>query len=205
MQDIMTATIYTVKTIFEEVRAEVGHAYSDLIVDKPVPNILDISVSYDGSWMTRGHTSAYDVGCVIDMLTGYVIDYIVKSKYCQKCTMKETTLGKNSQELTSWKETHAPDFDINHYGSSGSMEMDAAVELWQRSECYGFRYKTLLSDGDAKTLLKLNEVKPYGQGFTIVKEECVNHVGKRLGTALHNAVLHWRSQNVTLGGRNMEL
>ncbi|KAJ4440566.1 hypothetical protein ANN_08711 [Periplaneta americana] len=203
MQD-MTASTHTVKTIFEGVRAEVRHVYSDLIVDKPVPNILDISVSYNGSWMTRGHTSAYGVQCVIDMLTGYVIDYIVKSKYCQQCTKKETTLGKNSQELTSWKETHAPDCDINHYGSSGSMEMDTAVELRQQSECYGFRYKTLLSDGDAKTFMKLNEVQPYGEGFTIVKEECVkcvNHVGKRLGTALHNAVLQWRSQGVTLGGK----
>ncbi|GFV15643.1 uncharacterized protein TNCV_2123601 [Trichonephila clavipes] len=39
--------------------------------------ITDLSVSFDGTWLTRGHTSLIGVGCVIDMLTGYVVDFEV--------------------------------------------------------------------------------------------------------------------------------
>ncbi|GFY01960.1 uncharacterized protein TNCV_5098211 [Trichonephila clavipes] len=39
-----------------------------------VAEIEDLSVSFDGTWLTRGHTFI-GVGCVIDMLTGYVVDF----------------------------------------------------------------------------------------------------------------------------------
>ncbi|GBM22960.1 hypothetical protein AVEN_172310-1 [Araneus ventricosus] len=35
----------------------------------------------------------------------------------------------------------------------------------------------------------------------ISKEECLNHVAKRLGTGLRNKVKEWRSKGVTIGGR----
>ncbi|GFU28140.1 uncharacterized protein TNCV_346321 [Trichonephila clavipes] len=90
----------------------------------------------------------------------------------------------------------------NFDGSSGSMEMHAAYILWNRSisDC-AMRYTTVLCDGDAKTHQHLNEKKVYGDDVVIVKEECVNHVAKRLGTALRNKVKEWRSKGVTLGGR----
>ena len=33
-------------------------------------DVLDISVSFDGIWLTRGHSSHIGVGCVVDLLTG---------------------------------------------------------------------------------------------------------------------------------------
>ncbi|GFV72507.1 uncharacterized protein TNCV_2763721 [Trichonephila clavipes] len=74
--------------------------------------ITDLSVSFDGTWLTRGHTSLIGVGCVIDMLTGYVVDFEVMSK-----------------------------------------------------------------------------------------EECINHVSKRLGTALRSTVKDCRAQGISLGGK----
>ncbi|KAJ4445231.1 hypothetical protein ANN_07032 [Periplaneta americana] len=59
----------------------------------------------------------------------------------------------------------------------------------------------MLCDGDAKTYIKLNSVKPYGKNVEIEKEECINHMGKRLGTALRGAVDKWKVLGVTLGGR----
>ena len=38
---------------------------------------LCITVSFDGSWHKRGHTSMYGVAAVIDVLTGLVVDYVV--------------------------------------------------------------------------------------------------------------------------------
>ena len=66
---------------------------------------------------------------------------------------------------------------------------------------YQFRYTTLLSDGDAKTHTHLCGLEMYGGDMGILKEECVNHVAKRLGTALRKLSTQSRKRGVTLGGR----
>ena len=44
---------------------------------------LDIAVSYDGTWLTRGHKSHIGFGCVIDILTGKkLFKYFTDSGYC---------------------------------------------------------------------------------------------------------------------------
>ncbi|GFW28661.1 uncharacterized protein TNCV_3713761 [Trichonephila clavipes] len=48
--------------------------------------VIDITVSYDGTWQKRGHSSLYGIGIVIDILTGLIIDYEILSKYCPECT-----------------------------------------------------------------------------------------------------------------------
>ena len=40
------------------------------------------------------------------------------------------------------------------------------------------RYMEVVSDGDSKTLYRLNELKLYGDNLEIVKHECVGHVQK---------------------------
>ena len=66
-------------------------------------------------------------------------------------------------------------------GSYGGMEAGTAVQLWERSiDKFGFRYTTLLSERDANQLCSK---QVYGD-TPIEKEECVNHVSKRLSTAL---------------------
>ena len=81
------------------------------------------------------------------------------------------------------------------------MEVEAARVLWRRSvQRHKLRYTTLLSDGDAKTFAELTKIKPYGEDTEIDKEECINHVSKRLGSALRNIVTDCRKRGVTLGG-----
>lgn len=36
--------------------------------------ILDVDVSFDGSWLTRGHKSHIGIGTVIECNTGLVLD-----------------------------------------------------------------------------------------------------------------------------------
>ena len=82
------------------------------------------------------------------------------------------------------------------------MEMEAVRVLWGRSvSCHKLRYTVLLSDGDAKTFNQLTALKPYGEDFMVEKEECVNHVSKRLGTALRNVITDCKKKGVTLGGQ----
>ena len=81
------------------------------------------------------------------------------------------------------------------------LEVEAARVVWRRSvQRHKLRYTTFLSDGDAKTFAELTKIKPYGEDIEIDKEECVNHVSKRLGSALRNIVTDCRKRGVTLGG-----
>ncbi|GFU99930.1 uncharacterized protein TNCV_3346851 [Trichonephila clavipes] len=82
------------------------------------------------------------------------------------------------------------------------MEMKAAAKIWSRSEACGFRYTTLLSDGDVKTHKFLNSLKIYGPDVEILKEECINH-GQRLGTSLRNLVKDWRAKGITFRGKSL--
>ncbi|GFS55285.1 uncharacterized protein TNCV_1626291 [Trichonephila clavipes] len=120
-------------------------------------DIVDIGVSYDGSWLTREHTTNIGVGCVIDLLTGFVIDYEVMSKRRGECEQTKFALEKDSAEFPIWYEGHQNVCSATHVGSSGAMEVNAAVKLWERSESIGFRYTTLLSDGDSKSFLELKK------------------------------------------------
>ncbi|GFU82908.1 uncharacterized protein TNCV_3514861 [Trichonephila clavipes] len=63
------------------------------------------------------------------------------------------------------------------------------------------RYVSILSDGDAKTYQHLSSLNVYGSCIKIAKEECINHVAKRLGTGLRNKILEWRNKGITIGGR----
>ena len=56
--------------------------------------IIDISVSFEGTWQKHGFTSLYGIGICIAVLTGYVVDYAVLSKDCHACKMQE---AKNQQ------------------------------------------------------------------------------------------------------------
>jgi FKBP-type peptidyl-prolyl cis-trans isomerase (trigger factor) len=60
-----------------------AHAELDPDIQEAIDNgedpVIDISVSYDGTWMKRGFTSKFGVGVAIDVLTGLVVDYEVST------------------------------------------------------------------------------------------------------------------------------
>ncbi|GFW08262.1 uncharacterized protein TNCV_1655771 [Trichonephila clavipes] len=72
--------------------------------------------------------------------------------------------------------------------------MEAAFTLWKRSTSLGFRYIAVSSDGDCKTFSYLCQKKVYGPDIVIKKEGCIDHVSKRLGTALRSTVKDFRAQ-----------
>ena len=117
---------------------------------------IDLTISYDGSWMRRSHTSAYGIGCLIDTVTGPVLDLTVLSSYCCSCAKALDT---------------------------------------------GFRYTTIVLDGDARTLKHLSELNMYGEDVGLTKEECIYRVVKWLGTALRKLSMQTKKAGVTLGGR----
>ena len=62
------------------------------------------------------------------------------------------------------------------------------------------RYTVMLSDGDTKTFNHLKALNIYGDDHPLTKEECVNHVAKRMGTALRKLRTDSSKQGVKLGG-----
>ena len=177
--------------VMEEAWEAVRQAHITVNPELIGQEIIDIGVSYDGTWHKRGHTSLYGIGIVIDILTGIVIDFEILSKYCGVCTQKSKSLDKKSKEYKEWLTKHKADgeCDYNFTGSSNAMEVAAAEILWKRSvaKCK-MRYTTVLSDGDAKTYKHLQDLSVYGPGVSVEKEECINHVAKRLRTGLKNSV-----------------
>ena len=187
----------TFESVAQSTRELLKEAYSEIGVSEDENGILDVAVSYDGTWQKRGHTSHNGAACTIDLLTGLPIDIEVLSNYCAKYSI--TPDDVKTQE---WVENHAQACSKNFNGTSGAMEVEAAERLWTRSiEKHNVRYMTMLSDGDSKAFDALTALNVYGDEKPIEKEECTNHVSKRMGTALRNMVAVSKAQKNSIAGK----
>ncbi|GFU68836.1 uncharacterized protein TNCV_1548201 [Trichonephila clavipes] len=164
---INSAYSLTSQTVLNYVHNSVQNAYRKL--DPNGSNtITDIAVSFDGTWLTREHT--FQIGCVVDTLTGYVIDYEIMSKYCPTCISAKNELGETTAEYDVWYSGHKNSCQINHVGTSGAMEMKAAAKICLdqnphvvsvTKHCY---LMVML-----KTHTFLNSLKIYGPDVEILK------------------------------------
>ncbi|GFW32777.1 uncharacterized protein TNCV_1773461 [Trichonephila clavipes] len=114
------------------------------------------------------------------------------SKVCRHCSVAKNKLGDSSAEFSIWHEGHKSECDINHLGSSTSMEIEAEFTLWKRPTSLGFRYITVLSDGDcgkAHGSLKEATVKKLTTYYrkAILRNKGVVNVMK---TAIYTTLLH---------------
>ncbi|KAJ8680296.1 hypothetical protein QAD02_016083 [Eretmocerus hayati] len=188
--------------VLEKSREAVRRFYINSHPELSEDEILDIIASYDGTWHTRGFASLFGIGFLIEYNTGLVIDYEVLSKYCHMCTITMSELGSDTPDFALWYKNHkeSGECNKNHFGSSCSMETKCAEILFIRSpENCKMRVTTVVADGDAKVHKHLCEVQPYS--VPISKEECLNHVAKRLTTGLRQVVAVSKSQGITLGGK----
>ena len=60
---------------------------------------LNTWVSYDGSWPTRGFKSKHGFGCVIDLISGFLLDFEVISRFSQACARAASELGEDTREF----------------------------------------------------------------------------------------------------------
>ncbi|GFX28086.1 uncharacterized protein TNCV_424141 [Trichonephila clavipes] len=102
-----TASVYsiaqlgrsTVKSL-NDVRSQVKSAYQSNSA------ITDIDVTFDGTWLIRGHSSQIGVGCVIDLLTGFVMVFL---KLC-----RNAALNVNTQNLAALAHGEVPGPHVKH-------------------------------------------------------------------------------------------
>ena len=60
-------------------------------------------------------------------------------------------MDKESEEFQIWYEGHKNKCFGNYDGTSGSMEVVIAKDIWSRSLEFGFRYKYMVGDGDSRS------------------------------------------------------
>lgn len=165
-------------------------------IRKASGNINDIQncqASFDGTCQRRGHASINGVVTAISSFNGKCLDAHVMSKNCFGCKMWETK--KNSSGFDDWKSNH--DCQINHVGSSGSMEAAGVKEMFHRSITKNMlRYTEYIGDGDTSSFSVVSDSKPY-DGIEIKKLECIGHVQKRLMTRCRNLCQKLRGKKLS--------
>ncbi|KAH7981469.1 hypothetical protein HPB49_024445 [Dermacentor silvarum] len=152
-------------------------------------NTGNIAVCFDSTWITRGHLS-FDVGAVIELFSGYVLDFKVLSNFCLGC---KHAPPKEDPGYSAWKENHV--YQKNTDSKSCQIEPGAAVALFDRSlSRHGLLYTTILCDGGSRSFRALEEVKVYGY-INVEKEDCIHHVQTRMGTALRNLIQKHKTEH----------
>lgn len=170
----MDAALKVMQESAQAVRREKGAEDSGAVVD--------VCVSFDGTWHKRGHTSHFGLGAVIELDSGLVLDFSVASNYCHGCSIGPKESEDGHEE---WIETHKETCQKNFNGSSNAMEVEAAGTIFSRSkELHGMQYTTVLSDGDSKAFLHVSKLNLYDKEIT--KEDCVNHVAKRVFSGIES-------------------
>ena len=150
-------------------------------MNKPVDQVIDVSVTVDGTWQKRGRTSLFGVVVVMSWLTGQVLAIEELPKHCQECKIKKV-LDMEEDEYEQWYEGHEDVCDNNYEGSSNAMELEGVERIWKRSMAeLKLRFTTFIGDEDSEAFANLVAIKLYGD-VELVKHECVGHV--HMGTAL---------------------
>ena len=66
VNDVMCVSAQIVRNVYKRLDPSIDES-----------GVMDLMMSFGGSWMTQGHSSLYDIGCVVEMVTGLVIDHPV--------------------------------------------------------------------------------------------------------------------------------
>ena len=78
VNDVMCESAQIVRNVYKRLDPSIDES-----------GVMDLMVSFDGSWMTQGHSSLYGIGCVVEMVTGLVIrlhhPVSVLSELCMCC------------------------------------------------------------------------------------------------------------------------
>ena len=81
----------------------------------PYDDIVDVTVSSDGTWQCHGFSSLFGAMFVIEHETKNFLDYIVLSKFCPGCKFWEGCKYKE------WKKKHEGECEMNFEGSAAAM------------------------------------------------------------------------------------
>ena len=105
-----------------------------------------------------------------------------------------------NEKMTTHKETGQ--CQCNFEGTSGSMEKQMALNMWNRSEEKNtMRYSTMISDGDASTYSAICDNVDY----LVEKKECIKYFSKQFGTRLRILKKEYVPETMTKTGITTKL
>ncbi|GFX34449.1 uncharacterized protein TNCV_3656871 [Trichonephila clavipes] len=136
-----------------------------------------LTVSGDGTWKTRRHSSLIGVCTAIGAETGKVLDRELLSSFCKGCDSYKGV--KFGIKYNKWQRAHKISCRKNYSDSAGKMEVDGMLKIFNRSEkLHNLKYSNYIGNGDTKIFNALSENKPYADDYLIQRIECVGHVQK---------------------------
>ena len=94
---------------------------AELRKDVPEDQVLDITVTCDGTLARRGFQSLYGVVVVVSWRTGKVLDVEVLRKHCQACATHHG-MDTSSDGFLDWWGSHQASCEVNYSSSSSAME-----------------------------------------------------------------------------------
>ena len=142
--------------------------------------IVDTSVSCDGTWQRRGYSSLNGVVTSISIDTRKILDCEAMSRSCKACKLKEALKRTDRNAYDGWKASH--NCKINYLGSAPGMEVTGAKRIFNRSiDKSKLRFTEFYGDGDRKSFASIENTYA---GIKVKKLECIGHVQKRVGTRL---------------------
>ncbi|CAF1617346.1 unnamed protein product [Rotaria magnacalcarata] len=121
----------------------------------------DLTVSGDGAWLTRGHSSLHGIATLCSSTTNpKILDATWCSKKCCKCQGAESLRHVNADLYSTFQSNH--ECQLNFSGASGTMEKEMVYEVFCQSLLkYNVRYVSYIGDGDAKVHSYLTSHPPY--------------------------------------------
>ncbi|XP_057313669.1 uncharacterized protein LOC130654985 [Hydractinia symbiolongicarpus] len=148
-----------------------------------------------------------EYGCtetVMDIPTSaQVLDVTLKSRVCKQCkamTEKRENGSMETIDFLDWFVEHEPNCFKNNFASPQKMECDGILDLYKRSiEKHNIRYNPYIGDGDSSAFSNVDKERPYCATCFVAKEECVNHVTKRMGTNLRKLVKDMKGKKLDDG------
>ena len=92
----------------------------------PEPKAVNVPISLDSSWKTRGYYSNIGFGATISTSTKKELDYEILSRIFEKCSIWTEEKQKDKpSEYEKWLERRKLNCNINYTGSSQAMEPEA--------------------------------------------------------------------------------
>ena len=141
--------------------------------------IAEIPISIDGSWQKRyGHNSLLGIVFAISIDTGEVLDYVVKPFFAIHVKIRILQQNGKMNMLL---------FVV--------LNMKVVRDRWKKkglSQCFyvpskkhAIKYTTFVGDGDTSPFAAVTEaLSKEFDDYTVVKEDCIGHIQKRMGSAL---------------------
>jgi len=74
-------------------------------------DVVDTSVSCDGSWHKRGYSSLNGVFTAISIDSGKILDVEAMSRSCKACYLKRDLMKTDSTSYAEWRNSHICKFN----------------------------------------------------------------------------------------------